>query len=417
MQAVATGAIAARPAMPPRKAKLRNKAMRGSAHAQQRLDRRSLCEAILVGGHVQSFIDFFYLTHRPAPVQDETASADAPPAEIVVPAEEMAFMRARLEGAEDGRQSGDTAAIYAGYNALAKYFQDSRDPRTGVYFYEKCLEVARVTHDRRGEMAANRSLGAAFDRMGDAAAAAAYHERHQELAAAEDGDAEARAAAAELVGVYRKCAEGKEASGDYRGAIELWQKSVQAARTAHDRRAEGQACYRLGRTWIELGEPLKALTHLEDFETAARELDDLEAQGQACAAIAAAYQALQNDAQALQYLTRQLELAGRTQDVAAQVQASSSLGALHARRGEHAKALDMFTRRYALARAVASAGGGGGGSGGGGSSESADAARCAVGVAQANEMLEAYTQAVTGDLKALLDWKCNRVRPGGGRRR
>jgi hypothetical protein len=40
--------------------------------AEQQLrgcDRRSLCKSILVNGHVQTFVDFFYLTHRPGPVQ------------------------------------------------------------------------------------------------------------------------------------------------------------------------------------------------------------------------------------------------------------------------------------------------------------------------------------------------------------
>lgn len=37
------------------------------------VDRRAICEDILTGGHVQTFVDFFYLTHRPAPVQGRTA--------------------------------------------------------------------------------------------------------------------------------------------------------------------------------------------------------------------------------------------------------------------------------------------------------------------------------------------------------
>ena len=34
-----------------------------------------------------------------------------------------------------------------------------KDPKTGVYFYEKCLEISRLTGDKRGEMAANNDLG------------------------------------------------------------------------------------------------------------------------------------------------------------------------------------------------------------------------------------------------------------------
>lgn len=35
----------------------------------QGVDRRGICEEILAGGHVQTFVDFFYLTHRPVPVR------------------------------------------------------------------------------------------------------------------------------------------------------------------------------------------------------------------------------------------------------------------------------------------------------------------------------------------------------------
>lgn len=35
------------------------------------VDRRRICEDVLASGHVQTFVDFFYLTHRPGPAQGE----------------------------------------------------------------------------------------------------------------------------------------------------------------------------------------------------------------------------------------------------------------------------------------------------------------------------------------------------------
>lgn len=37
----------------------------------QGVDKRAICEQILARGHVQTFVDFFYLTHRPRPAQGE----------------------------------------------------------------------------------------------------------------------------------------------------------------------------------------------------------------------------------------------------------------------------------------------------------------------------------------------------------
>lgn len=112
MQAVGVTTVPARTSGPQRKSRLRNRSAtatagdtgtsagsQGSAAAGTRLaggsttsnrssrshqdqiseqdlegvDRRAICEDILTGGHVQTFVDFFYLTHRPAPAQGRTA--------------------------------------------------------------------------------------------------------------------------------------------------------------------------------------------------------------------------------------------------------------------------------------------------------------------------------------------------------
>lgn len=52
-----------------------------------------------------------------------------------------------------------------GQPSLAQYYQDMNDPKTGVYFHEKCLEISRLTNDRRGEMSANHRLGLVYDKM------------------------------------------------------------------------------------------------------------------------------------------------------------------------------------------------------------------------------------------------------------
>jgi hypothetical protein len=55
-----------------------------------------------------------------------------------------------------------------------------------TYFYEKCLEVAQLTRDRRGEISANHSLGCVHFHMKEYMAAKAFHERHEEVAASID---------------------------------------------------------------------------------------------------------------------------------------------------------------------------------------------------------------------------------------
>lgn len=57
--------------------------------------------------------------------------------------------------------------------------------------------------------------------------------------------------------VYRKFAEERELEGCYEGSIEYWAKSLEAARSAGDQNALGQACYRLGKAYTELDDPTR----------------------------------------------------------------------------------------------------------------------------------------------------------------
>lgn len=217
--------------IPPRKSRLRGRVTnaepgsrtegRDVAPETSDIDRRSLCEDILREGCVQSFVDFFYLTHRLDPNQDATTSASSAPREVSVSPHEMLYVRDNLMHAESARRLGDTGSVYSSYSALAQHYHAVGDPKTGVYFYEKCLEISRLTEDYRGEMAANHDLGLIHQSMGEQPAAATYHERHLDLAIKHGVDAEERTAAAELVKVYQAIAEAHESKDERDGAIQV----------------------------------------------------------------------------------------------------------------------------------------------------------------------------------------------------
>ena len=57
--------------------------------------------------------------------------------------------------------------------------------------------------------------------------------------------------------VYRKCAEEHETNGSNENSIEFWTKSLEAAKAAEEKADLGQACYRLGKAYTELGNPTR----------------------------------------------------------------------------------------------------------------------------------------------------------------
>jgi len=298
--------------------------------------------------------------------------------------------------------------VYGAYSRLAHHYHSVRDSRTSVYFYEKCLELARLTDDRAGEMAANHDLGLIHQSMQDFKVAARYHERHLDLAVTAEASQEENVAARELVKVYRQLAEGHESTEEYTVAVELYQKCLNVARLAVERSAEGLANYRLGRTYVILGEQQKAISYLEDYETICEDLQDREGLGQAHAALAAAYQAMQNDDRALAYLKSCLEVATETENLVAQGEACCSLGVIYNKRAEYDRAVEYFDRNFEIARATVASGRG--------STSMVDVSRVYLGMAKGNAMIGQYLHIISHDFRALLSWKTRRQMPVGGKK-
>ena len=418
-------ACSSKPAKPTRM-KRKQRALRaaGPSGAKTDLpDRRRLCEEMLQSGFVQSYVDFFYLTHRPDPEEltlaegaggdlggggggggdDGGRGGNAEVRDIQVPPDEMVYIRDNLTHAETARRKGDTATVYAAYSNLAQYFQErSGDPKTGVYFYEKCHEIARLTGDHRGEMAANHDLGLAHTIIGDVDGATRYHERHLEMARGLDDHREMRAASKQLIDVYRAAAEEREAAGDADAAAREHERCLEAARNAGDAQAEARAALALGRALVVRGEEFasEAVRTLETAELLCSKLGDAEGEGRASAALAAAWRAKGDDDRAREYLERCLEHAQVTDDLAAQAAACRTLGALHSARGDFNRAVELLQRNFSIARQLLASG----------DADTAlvDRARVHLGIALGNEALGNYLRALQTDFPALLAWKNGR---------
>ncbi len=97
---------------------------------------------------------------------------------------------------------GDTKAVFDSYNMLALYFRDNKDAKTGLYFYEKCLEISRLTMDVAGEMGANHNLGVTHELSGDISSAITFHEMHLKLAKKHVDPVQQKTANLELLKVF-----------------------------------------------------------------------------------------------------------------------------------------------------------------------------------------------------------------------
>jgi tetratricopeptide (TPR) repeat protein len=360
-------------------------------------DKQSLCLDILVSGHVQAYVDFFYLTHRPEVEQD--AAAEAEEEQVGVPSNMLPHVKTQLEEAEVARRRGDTQAVFAAYRQLADFFTGLEDQRTAIYFWEKCLEITQLTSDVESEKQATRSLGMAHEASKDMAAAIKQYETLLDLTKATSDVGGAQQANEHLVVGYEATAASRDAAGDPHGALECREKCLEAARASGDPAKERKAHFDLGQAHEKLGgmEHLKkAVAHYESNLTLAQKADETEAQGAAAYALAQTYQRLQDGEKSLGYLKQFLRLAQASSSARAQAEACCSLGVLYNTQGDYSSAVQYLERFFELARAV-------------GDRALVDKARTYLGIARGNSVLPQYTKVVTNDLNGLLSWKNRRT--------
>mmetsp|Transcript_6427 Transcript_6427/g.18136 ORF Transcript_6427/g.18136 Transcript_6427/m.18136 type:complete len:473 (-) Transcript_6427:2431-3849(-) len=363
-------------------------------------DKSTICQDILVEGYVQSFVDFFYLTHQADAGGDPSTDA-AKSEQPELSLEDLRFLKDTLIAAEEARRQGSTPSVFASYEALAQYYQARDDPKTGIYFYERCLEISKLTGDPRGEMRANHRLGNSYSSSGDFSTAKQYHERSLALAHAQGEDEEVKLAFGSLVGIYRQIGESLEKEGSYGDSIAEYEKCLEAARRAGNISDEGDASYRLGRVHCRNDNAQQALSYLATFDKICQELKDLEGQGKAQAALASAFETIGDHDKCVECLQKFMDIATRSEDLSSQAEACRALGIIYHRRGEFHSAVNLFEKNFSLCRSMASSGMG--------SPALLDSSRILVGLARGNARLKEHIFEITSDLSSLLDWKLAKV--------
>lgn len=151
----------------------------------------SFCLEALTEGFVNTFVEFFYLTH-------EVSGNEGP-----TDATELEFVKNQLTLSEASHRQGDSIGMYNAYKRIGDRYQTKEEFTTAVYFFEKCLEIAVMMSDAPRQSVANHDLGVAFNKLGDMAASIRFHERHLEIAREYEDAKGAKVAGTELVKMYK----------------------------------------------------------------------------------------------------------------------------------------------------------------------------------------------------------------------
>jgi len=381
-------------------------------------DKQSLCIDILVNGYVNSFVDFFYLTHRAedqntaAAAASSSSSTTTNSATLAIPDSQLPSVKHHLTTAEQAHRRGESEQVYSSYDALAHAFHAAGDYKTSVYFFEKCLDLAESMDDVAQQCSSNHNLGLTHDAMGDVAAAIRFHEKHKELAQSIGASHRIQTANQHLIDAYRRLAEHHERSAGGGGgassgsppakhasgilqAIELYQRCLDASRETEDLKNEGLATYRLGVAYANMGERNESIEYQQKYLAICKKIGDQVGEGQACAALAHSFKELGQTDLAVSYLEKYQTIAQRNHQSVAHADACSALGSIHSTAGDHQQAVQCFEKTFEIARGV-------------GDRKLIDAARINLGMARGNMSIHKYMNVVKDNLPALLNWKTRR---------
>lgn len=239
--------------------------------------KEDFCTQMLMGGYVQSFVDLFYLTHR-----SEPPSASAPPpgsttqtpssginSSTVFDVAEMEFLRDQLVTAEHCKRKGEIPEVLGAYDSLATYCQEKNDLRTMIFFFDKCLEIARLVKDAVSEMRILNKIGSGYHALEDLDKALECQESHVRIAEvvyAHEDDDELRGDAFRQLGrVYVDLAVQRESARRFQDAIDYYKQYLDCASKAGDSDCIGQAQFKIGVCYNALSQAANALPFLEGY--------------------------------------------------------------------------------------------------------------------------------------------------------
>jgi tetratricopeptide (TPR) repeat protein len=139
--------------------------------------------------------------------------------------------------------------------------------------------------------------------------------------------------------------------GDYRRAIEYFERHLLIARELKDGRGEEQDLANLGDAYEKLGEYGYATGFYDQYLQQALKLEDRRGQGNALGCIGTTYHLAGGYFRAIEYHEKALAIHREIGDWRGEAMALGNLGIAHYRLGQHRQAIEFYSQQLQIARA------------------------------------------------------------------
>lgn len=310
-----------------------------------------ICISLLTTGYVDSFSEFFKITHPKCPGSyhydfyrdrnGESGGGSAPP---IVPVEKYDFLKTRLVEAEIARRSSRDADLARAYTELSQYFQSINDMRIAIIYLEKLRDYALFTSDLVREAQALKEIGRLFKEAGNLESSLRFCEECLSVCVSiNDGVSEAQTA---LIEAYRSYSASLIQRGDGQHAIEYLEKSLKVASDSGVLLSLAICHHELGLCYKQMEELDAAIDHFEQSYQIYRGLKHVEGQSTAVSSLATSYKYVGNIDKAIEYFKILHELANQTGNAEDKALSCLTMGKILWESGDKEEALKWFQRNF-----------------------------------------------------------------------
>lgn len=309
-----------------------------------------ICIELLTAGYVDSFSDFFKITHPKASgsyhydywqlVGDEITSPPPP----VVPSTKYDFIQERLIQAENARRVAKDADLATAYTDLSQYFQSINDMKIAIIYLEKLRDYALFTSDLVREAQALKEIGRLFKESGNLESSLHFCEECLNVSVSiNDGVAEAQAA---LIDAYRKYSQSLISRGEGKQAVEFLSKSLRVASDSGVLLSLAICHHEIGLCYKQLEMLDSAIEHFEKGYQIYKGLGNIEGQSSAVSALATSYKYMEKIDEAVKYFRILHELANQTGNARDKATACLTMGKILWESGQKEEALVWFEKNF-----------------------------------------------------------------------
>ena len=199
------------------------------------------------------------------------------------------------------------------------------------------MKIAKEISDRVGEGRAYENLGNAYFSLGNFRKAIEYYEKDLKIAIG-IGDRAGEG------GAYGNLGNAYFSLADFRKAIEYHEKDLKIVIEIGDRAGEGGAYGNLGNAYFSLADFRKAIEYHEKDLKIVIEIGDRAGEGGAYGNLGNAYQSLRDFRKAIEYHEKHLKIATEIDDLAGKGRAYGNLSNPHQSLGDFRKAIKCLEK-------------------------------------------------------------------------